>query len=108
MKKKILFVAPYPPPFSGPESSAKLFMESSIHEYFDVSLFDTNFRKSNSDKGKLGLAALIIFIKFIFGLIIRLIRYEPDIVYYYVTATKVGWLFKDIWLIIISKLFGTA
>lgn len=105
-KRKILFVAPYPPPFSGPESSAKLFMESCIHEHFSVSLFDTNFRKSNTDKGKLGLSAIIIFIKFIFGLITRLIRYKPDIVYYYVTATKVGWIFKDIWLITISKLFG--
>jgi len=106
IKRKILFVAPYPPPYSGPETSAKLFLESNIHEYFNVVLFDTNFRKSNSDKGKLGLTAVKIFVKFIFGLIIRLVRYQPDIVYYYVTATKVGWLFKDIWLILVSKLFG--
>ncbi|WP_422107354.1 glycosyltransferase family 4 protein [Winogradskyella sp.] len=103
--KRILFVAPYPPPFSGPESSAKLFYESNIHDFFKVELFDTNFRHSNSDKGKIGLNAIIIFFKFIFGLTKRLFLRKPHVVYYYVTATKVGWLFKDIWLILIAKLF---
>jgi|TARA_B110000259_G_scaffold188301_1_gene246352 glycosyltransferase involved in cell wall biosynthesis len=106
IKRKILFVAPYPPPYSGPETSAKLFMESKIHDFYEVNLFDTNFRKSNADKGKLGFSAILIFFKFILGLIKRLVFFNPDIVYYYVTATKVGWLYKDIWLILVSKLFG--
>ena len=63
IKRKILFVAPYPPPYSGPETSAKLFMESKIHDFYEVNLFDTNFRKSNADKGKLGISAILIFFK---------------------------------------------
>ncbi|WP_170287255.1 glycosyltransferase family 4 protein [Halioglobus maricola] len=102
----ILFVAPYPPPYSGPESSAKMFLESDITNYFDIVFFNTNFRKSNTEKGKANLGAVFIFFKFTLGLILRLIQNNPKIVYHYVTATSLGWLFKDIWLIAISKLFG--
>ena len=104
-KKRILFVAPYPPPFSGPETSAKMFMASDITKRHEVSLFNTNFRKSNADKGKVNLNIVIIYFRFIFGLIFRIIKYRPHIIYYYVTATKIGWLYKDIWCIFISKLF---
>ena len=39
-------------------------------------------------------------------LIKRIMSLKPEITYYYVTATILGWLGKDIWVIILSKLFG--
>ena len=105
-KKKILFTAPLPPPFAGPESSAKFFIESGIDNFFDISVFNTNFRKSNSQKGKIGFASILIFFRFIAELKWRLMTYRPHIVYYYVTATIQGWLFKDIWAIFISRVLG--
>ncbi len=107
IKPKILFVAPFPPPLAGPEISAKLFLESNITDSFDIIKLDTNYRKSNSQKGKFGFAMIIAFFQLIFKLIKKIIWLKPNVVYYYVTATMLGWLGKDIWVIIISKLFGS-
>jgi len=102
--KKILFIAPFPPPYSGPESSAKMFIEAPIAEHFKIIPFNISFRKSARDRGKVGIYIVFIFLRFICGLVIRIIRYRPEIVYYYVTATKLGWIYKDIWCILGSKL----
>lgn len=106
IKPKILFVAPFPPPLAGPEISAKLFLESNVADDFDIIKLDTNFRKSNSKKGKFGVAMVFAFFQLNIRLIRILIKYKPNITYYYVTATMLGWLGKDIWVIILSKLFG--
>lgn len=106
IKPKILFIAPFPPPLAGPEISAKLFLESNVADNFDVIKLDTNFRKSNSQKGKFGFAMMFAFFQLNIKLIKRIITFKPDIVYYYVTATMLGWLGKDIWVIMLSRLFG--
>lgn len=106
IKPKILFVAPFPPPLAGPEISAKLFLESNVADDFDIIKLDTNFRDSNSQKGKFGVAMMFAFFQLNIKLIKRIITFKPDIAYYYVTATMLGWLGKDIWVIMLSKLFG--
>ena len=35
-----------------------------------------------------------------------LLKEKPKIVYFYVTATVLGWIGKDIWVIFLSKIFG--
>ncbi len=105
-KPNILFVAPFPPPYSGPENSAKMFIESSVKDVFDLYILNTNFRKSNHNKGEIGFLMACAFFLLNYRLVKSLIQYKPDIVYYYVTATILGWLGKDIWVILLSKLFG--
>lgn len=106
IKPKILFIAPFPPPYAGPEISAKLFLESKVTDDFDIVKLDTNFRKSNSQKGKFGATMIFAFFQLNIGLIKMLVKYRPNITYYYVTATMLGWLGKDIWVIMLSKLLG--
>jgi glycosyltransferase involved in cell wall biosynthesis len=105
-KPKILFVAPLPPPFAGPETSAKLFSESSISEDFEIITLSTNFRTSNAQKGKFGLAMIFAWFQLNFKLLRSILKVRPQIVYYYVTATMLGWIGKDIWVILFSKLMG--
>lgn len=105
-KPKILFIAPLPPPLAGPEISAKLFLRSQVNDCFRIIPLNTNFRTSNSEKGRVGFEMFIAFFKLHFHVIKNLIRHKPKIVYYYVTATMLGWLGKDIWVILWSKLFG--
>ena len=51
-KPKILFIGPYPPPYSGPEMGMKLFLESSLKDEFQIFFLKTNVHKSNAQKGK--------------------------------------------------------
>lgn len=106
-KPKVLFVGPLPPPFSGPELSMKQFLDSKIlrHNY-DISFLKTNFRKDNTKKGKLDLAMFSNFFSYFFSLIKLLVRNRPQCVYYPITPTQIGWLGRDVWTILISKLFG--
>ena len=104
-KMKILLVGPYPPPYSGPESSIKLLMESPFTKKADVRLFDINFRKDMNSKGKVDIGAFFAFFRIIFGLVRHIVTFRPDIVYYYVTATRMGWLYKDIWVILTARCF---
>ena len=104
-KSKILFVGPLPPPYSGPEISAELFINSKVKDEFNLFILNTNFRKSNSEKGKIGISLIKAFFWLNHKLLNQLIFNKPKIIYYYVTATMLGWIGKDIWVIMLSKLF---
>ncbi|WP_104736320.1 glycosyltransferase family 4 protein [Hanstruepera ponticola] len=106
-KPKILFIGPTPPPYSGPELSMQQFLESeSLNSEFDIQFLKTNFRKDNTKKGKLDLSMLSNFFIFFSKLLKLLISKNPNCVYYPITPTQIGWLGRDVWTILLSKLFG--
>lgn len=105
-KSRILFVGPYPPPFAGPEASMKCLLESPLIERFDIAFLNTNFRKSNSQRGVFDISLVKAYFVFVQRLISKLIVHKPAVVYYFVTATLLGWLGRDVWCIFLSRLFG--
>ena len=106
-KSKILFIGPLPPPFSGPELSMKIFLESKIlNDAFQIIFLKTNFRKDNTEKGKLDFSMIFNFFFFFSRLIYLLITIKPKCVYYPITPTQIGWIGRDILTILISKLFS--
>jgi len=105
-KPRVLFIGPYPPPYSGPELGMKLFLESSLKEVFDIKFLKTNFRKTNVNKGRIDHKSILAFFKFIGKLIFMLIKHKPRLAYYPITATQTGWLGRDIWCLSICRLFG--
>ncbi|MEW6267120.1 MAG: glycosyltransferase family 4 protein [Thermodesulfobacteriota bacterium] len=102
----VLFIGPYPPPYSGPELGMKLLLESKLKEKFNIHFLKTNFRKTNVDKGKFDLRMVIAFFRFLFFLIPKLILYKPALVYYPITPTQIGWVGRDIWCLLICRLFN--
>ncbi|HLC17245.1 MAG TPA: hypothetical protein VJL89_13570 [Thermodesulfovibrionia bacterium] len=50
--KKILFIAPLPPPFAGPEIAAKLFLESNLKNRFHLIHLNTTNGLVLSNKSK--------------------------------------------------------
>ena len=80
-KPRVLFVGPYPPPYSGPEMGMKLFLESSLKDQFDISFLCTNVRKSNAKKGSFGFAMIVAFVMFFSRLTWKLISVRPKVVY---------------------------
>ena len=107
-KPKILFIGPTPPPYSGPELSMQQFLQSEIlNEAFDIKFLKTNFRSDNTKKGKLDFSMLANFFIFFSKLLSLLILFKINCVYYPITPTQIGWVGRDIWTILLSKLFGT-
>ena len=104
-KKRVLFIGPYPPPYSGPEMGMKLFLESSLRQDYRISFLNTNVRNTNVTKGKLDLVVVLAFFRFIAALVYMLIRHRPVLAYYPVTPTELGWLGRDLWCILICRLF---
>ncbi|GGG60155.1 glycosyltransferase family 4 protein [Bizionia arctica] len=106
-KAKILFIGPTPPPYSGPELSMQQFLESkTLNATYDISFLKTNFRTDNTKKGKFDLSMLTNFFIFFSKLLKLLISNRPNCVYYPITPTQVGWIGRDVWTILLSKLFG--
>ncbi|WP_431137270.1 glycosyltransferase family 4 protein [Psychroserpens mesophilus] len=106
-KPKILFIGPTPPPYSGPELSMQQFLESEIlNETFDIKFLKTNFRNDNVKKGKLDVSMLTNFFVFFSKLIKILVTKKIHCVYYPITPTQIGWVGRDVWSILISKIFG--
>lgn len=105
-KYRLLVIGPYPPPLAGPEMAIKNLLESPIQERFDIVHMSTNVRAANTDKGRVGLPLIKAFFVFLWRLISALIKHRPHAVYYFVTATRMGWLGRDVWCIAVSKLFG--
>ena len=106
-KTKILFIGPTPPPYSGPELSMQQFLESELlNEAFDIKFLKTNFRRDNTKKGKLDASMLTNFFIFFSKLLSVLIFNKIQCVYYPITPTQIGWIGRDVWTILLSKLFG--
>jgi len=106
-KPKILFIGPKPPPYSGPELSMQQFLESELlNETFDLVFLKTNFRKDNTKKGKFDFSMISNFFVFFSKLLKLLITARPQCVYYPITPTQIGWVGRDVWTILLSKLFG--
>ena len=103
---RVLVIGPFPPPFAGPEMAIKMLLESPLRDEFHLQHLSTNVRKINVFKGRVGLSMISSFFRFFSRLIWSLLRFRPAIVYYFVTATKLGWLGRDVWCIAISRLFG--
>jgi len=104
---KILFIGPTPPPYSGPELSMQQFLESeTLNDAFDIKFLKTNFRTDNTKKGKLDFSMLTNFFIYFSKLFKLLISNKPECVYYPITPTQIGWIGRDVWTILLSKLFG--
>ena len=106
-KPKVLFIGPYPPPYSGAELGMKLFLESHLKDIFQIKFLNTNVRKSNASKGRFDWDMIRAFGLFIFRLICYLSRFKPKVVYYPVTATEMGWIGRDVWCLFLCRVFGT-
>ena len=106
-KPKVLFIGPTPPPYSGPELSMQQFLQSeTLNAEFDIQFLKTNFRTDNTKKGKIDISMLTNFFVFFSKLLKLLITKRPSLVYYPITPTQIGWIGRDIWTILLSKLFG--
>ena len=82
------------------------FLDSAIlKKSFDIGFIQTNARRSNKNKGKLGILVLgfnvYYFIRLLYGLSFK--KYQ--LIYYPITATELGWVGRDAFTIILARIF---
>ncbi len=104
---RLLVIGPYPPPFAGPEIAIKTTLQSPLTSQFNTKLLKTNVRTRNEEKGRLGITPVISVFLFFVRLSFALATYRPHIVYYFVTATRLGWIGRDVWCVFLSWLAGS-
>lgn len=104
-KRRVLFIGPYPPPYSGPELSMKLFLDSELKDHYELRFLRTNFRASNVNKARLDASMVRAFFRFMSRLLVELLFHRPALVYYPVTPTQIGWLGRDAWCLLACRLF---
>jgi len=103
LKKKYLFLLPYPPPFAGPEIIAKEILESTVIQKTHNSVFvKANIRNSNKAKGKFDFQGLVQFIKVYLNFLKKLPN--ATLMFSYISSTKIGFI-KDTLFMITAKLF---
>ena len=106
IRTKLLFIGPLPPPFSGPELSMNEFLDSAVlKKSFDIGFIQTNARRSNKNKGKLGILVLVFNVYYFIQLLYGLSFKKYQLIYYPITATELGWVGRDAFTIILARIF---
>lgn len=106
MKQKILFLLHLPPPIHGSSIIGFQIKESEqINGSFDCRYLNLLASKSVSDSGKISFRKLFDFLKTIWGLIHELVYQKPDLCYFALTTTGIGFL-KDSLLVFLLRIGG--
>ncbi len=103
---RVLFYAPQPPPYSGPEIATQMILRTWARTPRSVDLIpvSSKVRPSNLGKGRFDLAGLRGFAAAYRRFLAALIRQKPDKVYLLLSSSKVGFL-RDSLLILTAWLW---
>lgn len=104
-KTKVLFIGPKPPPYSGPELSMELFLQSKLKTKYEILFVKTSLKRTNKSKGKLDIGSLFSILLFFAHLGSVLLRHRPPVAYYPVTPTQIGWVGRDALCLLLCRLF---
>jgi len=104
-KDKILFIAPLPPPYSGPEVVSEALLNSTLREEFDLIYLPLNVHTQNKDRGRVSLLSLLRLGVLIFRIVRVLIYRRPKLVYSLLSQNFTGFM-RDSILIMTCKIFS--
>ena len=106
MKKKILFLLHFPPPVHGSSIIGALIKDSQqVNDSFSCRYLNLLASQKVSDSGKLSLRKLFDFWKTFWSLRHELVYQKPDLCYFALTTTGIGFL-KDVLLVFLIKITG--
>jgi glycosyltransferase involved in cell wall biosynthesis len=105
LKRRILFVAPLPPPYAGPEVANETLINSSLREQFELICLKSNLNLTNTNKGKVTLRSFFALFILIFRMIGLIVFRQPDIVYTLLSQNFSGFI-RDSLFVLITKMSG--
>jgi len=104
-KPKILFYAPTPPPFAGPEVATSILLDAFESNRVKLIHIRSNVRDENVKKGVFDLEGLASFLRVYKTFLWELLTSRPDKVYFLLSSSRVG-LLRDAVIVATSKLAG--
>ena len=106
MKPKILFILHLPPPVHGSSMVGKNIYDSKIlNSSFDTSYINLSTSKTIDEIGKNPFLKIIRYLSILGKVILKLINFNPAIVYLSITAKGIGF-YKDFPIALLVKLSG--
>lgn len=79
-QKKILVLAPTPPPFHGSNYMVRLLLDSAVNEIFDVQHVDVRFSNHIVGLRRLTVKKALLFVKYLVQLVGKSLSFKPDFV----------------------------
>lgn len=102
---RVLFFAPIPPPYSGPESVTEMLLHSDLGKNFRISYIRANFNSVNASKGKLNRNNLLAAFRLFPALARRMISDRPNILYTIISQNRLGVL-RNAVVVTLANMFG--
>ncbi len=102
--KKVLALAPLPPPYSGPEISSEILFSRPL-DRVRVELINISVKRGKSDRGFLTAGALARYSRIYLSYLLRLMLGRPDGIYLPITATRMGWI-RDLSILYPAHILG--
>lgn len=104
-KKKLLFVAPLPPPMGGVEHAMEQLLNSNLTHRFDIIHINSRIRESNINRGYINFSGIMKLLSIGYKLILNVLKNRPKYAYFPISSNKTGFA-RDGFLILLAKTFG--
>ncbi len=105
-RKRILFVAPFPPPVHGSAVVSDFIRRSTVvGERFECDFVNLSTSRTNSEVGRRGIRKIVRFVSAYYATLRHLILYRYDLCYIALTCYGKGFL-KDAPFALLCKTFG--
>lgn len=101
----VLSAIPTPPPYSGPEAVAELFLTTGLGDAFRTWHLRTNVNSSNRAKGRLSLQNVLALVQLWVRLLDAIRRHKPRLLHFYLSQNTTGFL-RDAVLVLTAATFG--
>ncbi len=94
---KTLFLIPLPPPYAGPERIAEeLILSETIKKRTDIKIINSSIKRTNKDKGKMGVKGVLRFVGIYFHFLRKLFSVKQ--VFMYLSSSKIGFLRDSVYI----------
>jgi glycosyltransferase involved in cell wall biosynthesis len=104
MEKKIIFLAPIPPPLAGPEIINHTLLESDTLKNAPIVHIKSNIRRANAAKGTLDLSGTMNFVFRYFDFVRALISPQIYLLYFMLSSSKIGFIRDSFYILTASIL----
>ncbi len=102
--KRLLALAPLPPPYSGPEISSEILF-SRPFDRVDVEVLNISVKKGKADRGFLTAGAMARYGWIYSRYLLKLLSGGHDGIYLPITATRMGWI-RDLSILYPARILG--
>ena len=100
---RILFIAPTPPRYTGPEIATKHLLESSLVKRFSIIHVRSNVRTNSRDQGRIDFVAVLRFLRISWEILWKAFTLRPHLVYCVIGSNKSGFV-RDVCVVSLAKL----